>query len=184
MIVKNWKNKNLSVVLIIAHFIFADILESCNTTEWTDTLSTPWTHWAPCTTCINRRRNRRSTRLTIGRPFTRSRSRRDWLVSAFSLSLHLTLQIIVIVHWIKYAVSFVFQRLYISRYHTWGSLRISTSQTTPQSHRFHGPAAGSVGEDLSENALSWCRDAGAPGHVHQPTWGTRTGKKCQISPHY
>lgn len=161
---------------------FTDILESCNTTEWTDTLSTPWTHWAPCITCINRRRNKRSTRLITGRPFTRSPSRRDWLVSAFPLSLsHITQTFIVIVQWIKYAVSFLFQRLYISRYHTRGSLRLSTSQTTSQSYRFHGPAAGGFGEDVSENALSRCCDARAPGHVHQPTWGTCAGKKL-ISP--
>lgn len=67
------------------------VRRSCSITGWTATLSTPWIHWAPCTTSTSRRRNKRSTHLTTGRQCMPSLLQRDWLVRiscsfCFSLS--------------------------------------------------------------------------------------------------
>lgn len=100
---------------------------------------------------------------------------RGWLVSAFSRSPMQACS-----SWLYNELNMpclvLFQRLYISRYHTRGSLWFPTPQTATQSHCIHGSTTGGFREDFPENSLSWCCDAGAPGHVHQLTRGPCAGE--------
>lgn len=84
---------------------------------------------------------------------------------------------------IKVAACFLFQRLRISRHHLGGSLRLSAPQTAPKPHGVHGTAAGSAGEDFSEDTLPGCGDERAAGHVYQLARGPSAGRNNLMMKH-